>query len=493
MKSKTMLPETVHEVSSASIELPAPSHEPRFGVRCNEGWTRREVLRAGVVSLGAAAVTKFSVLDAFAQSGGRHQESWYPLQVPEETPPSTPLLHCAPAFVDMGDGKLRGVLAYNGRFPGPTWVARRGDWVTTSLLNGLDKPTITHWHGLVVDNPNDGGPRLSIEPGQYYNYGFPIVQRAGLNFYHPHPHMLTGEQVCLGLAGAFIIRDNEEDALQLPLGPYEVPLVIRDASFDSKGNLLYNPTSAGFKGKLPLVNGTLNPMLRVDQGVYRFRVLNGSNARVFRLAFSNGLPMTVIGNDGGLLRGPVTVSEILLGMAERLDLLVDFRALGAGQSITLRCINARWDLLKFVGTGNPGIVYSPPAVLSTIPSLSGPSEPTRTFTFDGMSRINGQEYDMNRIDFTVPFGVTERWRFKTGGNAPHPVHVHGASFQVVSRTGGRGRLFPWEGGWKDTVLLSDKETVDVLIRFDTYRGLYVMHCHQLEHESMGMMSNFQVV
>lgn len=493
MKSKTMLRETVHQISSATNELPAPSHESRIGVRRSEGWTRREVLRAGVVSLGAAAVTKFSVLGAFAQSGGRHQESWYPLQVPEETPPGTPLLNCAPASVDLGDGRLRGVLAYNGRFPGPTWVARRGDRVTTSLLNGLDKPTITHWHGLVVDYANDGGPRLSIEPGEYYDYSFPIVQRAGLNFYHPHPHMLTGEQVCLGLAGAFIIRDNEEDALQLPLGPYEVPLVIRDVSFDNQGNLLYNPTSSGFKGKLPLVNGTLNPVLRVDQGVYRFRVLNGANARLFRLALSNGAPLIVIGNDGGLLRGPVTVSEILLGMAERLDLLVDFRALGAGQSITLRCLNARWDLLKFVGTGNPGIVYAPPPVLSTIPSLSGPSQPTRTFTFDGMSRINGQQYDMNRIDFTVPFGVTERWRFKTGGNAPHPVHVHGASFQVVSRTGGRGRLFPWEAGWKDTVLLSDKETVDVLIRFDTYRGLYVMHCHQLEHESMGMMSNFQVV
>lgn len=99
----------------------------------------------------------------------------------------------------------------------------------------------------------------------------------------------------------------------------------------------------------------------------------------------------------------------------------------------------------------------------------------------------------DRIDFLVPFGVVERWRFKTGGNAPHPVHVHGISFQVVSRTGGRGKLFPWEGGWKDSVLLNDKEVVDVLVRFDAYRGLYVIHCHQLEHESMGMMSNFEVV
>jgi FtsP/CotA-like multicopper oxidase with cupredoxin domain len=93
----------------------------------------------------------------------------------------------------------------------------------------------------------------------------------------------------------------------------------------------------------------------------------------------------------------------------------------------------------------------------------------------------------------VPFGVTERWTFVTNGNGPHPVHVHGASFQVVSRSGGRGKLFPWEAGWKDTVLLGDKETVDVLIRFEHYRGLYVLHCHQLEHESADIMSNFEVV
>jgi len=463
-------------------------------VRWGGDWTRREVFRVGLASLGAAAFGKFSVLDAFAESQPYHHEHpWYPLHVPDETPPGTPFLTCAPAQVNMGDGRLRGVWAYNGRFPGPTWVARTGDVVTTRLENGLSESTITHWHGLIVNYQNDGGPRLSIGPGQFYDYSFPLVQRAGLNFYHPHPHMLTGEQVCLGLAGAFIIRDNEEDALHLPAAPYEVPLIIRDASFDHAGNLLYNPTSSGFKGKFPLVNGTLNPMLNVDRGVYRFRVLNGSNARVFTLALSNGAPFTVIGNDGGLLGSPATVSQIELGMGERLDLLVNFSALAANQYITLRCLAARWDLVRFVGTGAAGMAYTAPPLLSTIPPLSGPPQPTRTFTFDGMSRINGQEYDMNRIDFTVPFGVTERWRFQTGGNAPHPVHVHGTHFQVVSRTGGRGRLFPWEGGWKDTVLLNDRETVDVLIRFDGYRGLYVMHCHQLEHESMGMMCNFEVV
>jgi FtsP/CotA-like multicopper oxidase with cupredoxin domain len=437
------------------------------------------------------------VADADAFVNGRSGGGGYPLRIPELTSAALSELTCAPALVNMGDGRLRGVLAYNGQFPGPTWVARTGDWVTTRLVNQLSEHTITHWHGLVVDFANDGGPLLSMAPGQFYDYNFQVRQRAGLNFYHPHPHMLTGKQVCLGLAGAFIVRDAEEDALGLPSGRYEVPLIIRDASFDNQGNLAYNPTTSGFNGKFPLVNGTLRPVLAVDRGVYRFRVLNGANARVFKLALTNGAPFTIIGNDGGLLRAPASVTQITLGMGERLDLLVNFASLSAGQTVTLRDLNAKWDLVQFAGTGAAGMSYSPPGTLSTIPTLSGPAQPTRSFTFDGMSRINGVEYDPARVDFRVPLGVSERWRFTTGGNAPHPVHVHGASFQVVSRTGGRGALYPWEGGWKDTVLLGDRESVDVMIRFDGYHGeydgQYVMHCHQLEHEGMGMMTNFKVI
>lgn len=118
---------------------------------------------------------------------------------------------------------------------------------------------------------------------------------------------------------------------------------------------------------------------------------------------------------------------------------------------------------------------------------------TRFFSFDGMSKINGKEYDLNRIDFTVPFGQTERWVFTTKSNAPHPIHVPGASFKVQSRKGGRGRLFPWESGWKDTVVLQDQETVEVLIHFDQYRGRYLIHCHKPEHEDKGMMANFEVI
>ena len=219
-------------------------------------------------------------------------------------------------------------------------------------------------------------------------------------------------------------------------------------------------------------------------------MLNGANSRIFGLALSSGAPFIVIGNDGGLFANPQVVSQIDMAPAERLDLLVNFGALSSGTKVMLRDLRGRWDLLEFNVTSATGPIYDPPNTLSTIVPLTSPVT-TRVFSFDGMSKINGREYDMERIDFNVPVNTTELWRFTTNGNAPHPVHVHGASYQVISRTGGRGKLFPWERGWKDTVLLEDNETVEVLIRF-SIPSEYLIHCHKLEHEDMGMMSNFMV-
>jgi FtsP/CotA-like multicopper oxidase with cupredoxin domain len=410
---------------------------------------------------------------------------------PTVSPVGGLLLTAAPGIVDLGGGKTSTALAYNGSFPGPTILARRGDPVTIRLINGLAQETITHWHGMLVDQVNDGHPRFAILPGGSYDYAFTISQRACLNWYHPHPDTLTGEQVNLGLAGAFIIRDAEEDALSLPSGNYEVPLIVRDATLDRAGNLAYAPRNGGFDGRIPLVNGTREPRLEIESTLYRFRILNGANARIFDFVMSNGAPFTLIGNDGGLLETPAQLTQLTAAPAERFDVLVDFSAVPIGQSVMLRDQRSGWNLLelKVVARGASSV---PTLALPSIPKLTAPVR-TRQFSFDGMSRINGQVYDLSRIDFSVPFGETERWIFTTNGNAPHPVHVHGASYQVQSRTGGRGTVFPWERGWKDTVLLEDNETVEVLIRFDAYRGIYLLHCHKLEHEDMGMMANFEVV
>lgn len=386
---------------------------------------------------------------------------------------------------------LTNVWEYNGTVPGPTIVATKGEHVAITYNNKLPEPSIIHWHGMLVNHQNDGQPMQVVPPGGTYTYGFDIINRAALNWYHPHPHMTIGKQVYNGLAGAFIIRDAEEAALNLPAGKYEVPLVIRDITLDKKGQPVYNPTGGGYFGKTPLVNGTKDPSLAVDRAVYRFRVLIGSTSRVFNLALSNGAPFTLIGNDGGLLANSSTHTAIEVCPGERLDLLVDFRNVPANSNIMLKDLNSGWDLVEFQVTGGSVAYTGAEATASTITTLSNPAQ-TRIFSFDGMGKINGLPYDMNAIAFEVPFGQIEKWVFKTNGNGPHPVHVHGASFQVVNRIGGRGQVFDWERGWKDVVLVNDAETVEVLIRFDAYPGDYVMHCHKLEHEDNGMMLNFRV-
>jgi blue copper oxidase len=416
------------------------------------------------------------------------------LYVPPTVAPVGLTLAAAPGTVDLGGGENpAGAWAYNGGLPGPTIRARQGDQATITYDNGLGDESITHWHGMIIDDVNDGHPRHAVNPGQSYSYDFPIVQRAAMNWYHPHPHGKTGEQVNMGLAGAFIIEDTEELALGLPAGAYEIPIVLRDAKFDRNGNIEYKVKRSGYEGDTPLVNGTLNARVDVDNAVYRLRILCGSNARIFQLALDSGDAFTVIGNDGGLLQNAVPVQEITMSPGERVDVLVDLRNLSVGDTVMLRDLNAGWDLLEFNCTGNVGNGGTiPTGQLSTITPLSNPVR-ERTFGFEGMSRINGKEYSMNRIDFQVPLGDTERWIFTTGGNAPHPVHVHAAPFQIESRTGGRGQLYEWEAGWKDTVLLGDGETVSVLVNFNYSKGLYLMHCHKLEHEDAGMMMNFEIV
>ena len=500
----------------------------------SEGMSRRTFLRTGAVGAGVLAVGGVQLVTApaglAARGGKKGTTERYPLFVPETVSPSGLVLTAGPEFdVDVSGGtgqQLAGAWAYNGSFPGPTIVARQGDVATIDLTNLLPDETITHWHGMIVPHLADGHPLQAVEPGHTFEYPpFTILpqQRATLNWYHPHPHFLTGEQVAMGLAGAFIIRDGEEDALELPSGPYEVPLVIRDAKFNNRGNLVFKRSKAGFFGDTPLVNGTVRPYLEVDQGVYRFRVLNGANARVFSLALSNGANFTVIGNDGGLLPSAEPVSEIRFSPGERLDLLVDFTELPEydpdnPEVWTLRDLDQRWDLLEFRGTAQGG---APSPDVSSLPAITPLTDPvtTRQFSFDGMSRINGREFEFDRVDYEVPANQVERWIFTTGGNGPHPVHTHGAYFQVQSRSGGRGgTVFPWETGWKDTVLLEDGETVEVLVRFDEDfvsepssgaprpsettvdgsgfdddPGLYLLHCHKLSHEDAGMMLNFRVV
>jgi blue copper oxidase len=279
----------------------------------------------------------------------------------------------------------------------------------------------------------------------------------------------------------------------------------------------------GFLGDTPFVNGVRSPRVEVASAQHRLRVLAAANARIYRLALSNGAPLVMIGTDGGLLEQPVELPYVDLGTGERVDLLVDFSGLAAGATVRLKSLafprpaggmggmgmggmgrmggqglpqGSEFDVLEFVVSREVREEQPIPGSLATLARLHrSEASRERVFRFDSRMMnhaINGRRYEMERVDERVPFGSTEIWRFVNDSPFPHPVHMHAVHFQVLSRTGGRGSVLPWEQGWKDTVLVYPGEQVEVIARFDAHRGVFMLHCHNLEHEDMGMMMNFAI-
>ncbi|MBL7818885.1 MAG: multicopper oxidase domain-containing protein [Saprospiraceae bacterium] len=407
-------------------------------------------------------------------------------------------------------------LLYNAALP--VLSATKGDVVNVKLLNKLTEASNIHWHGLLTPANMDGHPKDVAAAGSVFNYSFTVNQRAATTWFHPHAHMTTAKQVFSGLAGLFLVRDAEETALKLPSGALEIPLILSDKRFNADASLNYNPTGTdvmrGYLGDRMLVNNVESPFLDVKTRFYRFRAVNGSNGRILDLALSNGANFIVIGNDGGLLEKPVSLSHALLSPGERLDILIDFSKMTVGTEVFLQS-NANtitehgdkmFKILKFKVATQEAETFSVPQNLSTITPLSiSDVKRSRAFALPpahmamastavhmtGMHTINGRVFSMERIDETVTAGETEIWEFDNSvGGDPHPMHIHGVQFQIVDRTG--GVVEPYEKGWKDTVLVKKGEKVRVIMRFPNEKGLFLMHCHNLEHEDDGMMLNFEI-
>lgn len=417
------------------------------------------------------------------------------------------------------NGSSSTILSYRNGVLGNTIKATRGETVSVQVQNNLGEETNIHWHGLIVPEDMDGHPKDLIAAGSSFTYALPINQRAGTYWYHPHPHEATARQVFMGLAGMFIVTDSEEAALNLPTGDFEIPLIIQDKRF-SGSSLDYSPSQdeimTGYLGEQIIVNGTYAPYASVAKGWHRLRLLNGSTARVYNLALSNGMPFHVIGADGGLLAAPESVNSLMLAPGERADVLIDFSGLALGQSVYLLSkkfsqynVQGRqqYNIMKFVVEQATAPAFTLPTNLSTINIIPTASAVT-TRTFDiaalvgsmggngGMGRhsIGGKTFEMDRIDETVQANTTEIWEFDNRmGDEIHPMHIHGVQFQILERTGGRGNLIATEKGWKDTVLLMPGEKVRVIMTFPTYTGVFVFHCHNLEHEDDGMMLNFEII
>jgi FtsP/CotA-like multicopper oxidase with cupredoxin domain len=439
-------------------------------------------------------------------------------------------------------GHASRVVETPGSYLGPTLKARRGEKVRIRFHNRLPEETIVHWHGLHVPAIMDGHPRYVVPQGASYLYEFEVKNRAGTYWYHPHPHGRTGPQVYHGLAGLFIVSDAEERAAGLPDGEEDVALVIQDRIFGPDNQLFYRSGNrmaqmTGFLGDRILVNGRPDFTLPVSAGSHRLRLLNGSNSRIYRLAWEDGRPLTVIGTDGGLLERSVLRRYAFLSPGERLEIWADFSDRPTGFETALVS-------LPFGGGGmgagrmgpgmmmggrrgaGPGLPNGAPCTLFRVhvtqqgknrrplpETLSAPIPSQRHGTADASEvkqfyltmqhmqwSINGRVFQMEDVaqDEMVRLGSREIWEFSnTGGgmmrmmDMPHPMHLHGKQFRVLGRSGVTHAGYVDEG-WKDTVLLMPGERVRILVDFDDYPGLFLYHCHNLEHGDMGMMRNYFV-
>ena len=433
-------------------------------------------------------------------------------------------------------------------YQNPILRVESGSRFQATLHNALPEPTIIHWHGLHTSAAMDGNPASTIAPGSRYEYDFTVNNRGGTYWYHSHAHELTAEQAYGGLASFFLVEDEDQrrlsNALDLRLGETDIPIVIQDKRFDAAGKMLYQPNMGdsmmGWLGDVILANLTPNAYLTVTPRIYRFRLLNGSNSRIYRLAFHKGktpLNFSVIGTDGGLLDQPYSVSEAFLAPGERLDVLFDAGQAQPGEAVFLKSLEfddmedegsgmggmggmmgesssrlpmgAEFNILKLAVIAGERGVTTPPAALSEVRAIRIVGAPKRKIELSmaGMRfLINGRSYRMDEISLEVKRGAVEIWSISNPAQGmPHPMHIHGFSFQVVERlnspsqmsSGGRfdrGRTVS-DLGWKDTVLVWPGETVNVAVDFaHDFPGSqdYVFHCHNLEHEDAGMMINYRI-
>jgi spore coat protein A len=431
------------------------------------------------------------------------------------------------------------IWGYNGIFPGPTIVARRGRPVVVSHRNELPVPTVVHLHGGVLPPREDGYPvdyvtpvGGTLEPGLAAHaqhgvagsavgsrdYTYANDQPAASLWYHDHRMGFTGPSVYRGLAGFYLLGDEAEDALPLPRGARDVPLMIADRAFSAGGALFYpfvDPSMrregvteqyhhSGMLGDTVTVNGVAWPVHEVDAALYRLRLLNASNARTYRLELDppppGGNGFVQIGSDVGLLPKPVRYDMFVISPGERYDVLIDFSRYQAGTKVVLRnnvgeantAYVMRFDVARRVADD-----ARIPETLTAAPPPPPRSEGVadRKFSFfigppgvKGPPLVNNQLFAIARVDAKPTFGSTEIWDLTA--DATHPIHLHGAHFRILKRNGAAPE--PQDGGWKDTVFVPNGG-MRLAVSFTGYRGKYVFHCHNLEHGDAGMMVNVEVI
>ena len=436
--------------------------------------------------------------------------------------------------VEWIPGNPTSTFGVNGAYLGPTLHFRRGERVRIEVTNNLTETTTLHWHGMEAPAQSDGGPYQPIAPGATWVSEYDVIQRSMMAWYHPHQMRETGRQVYMGMAGLIYV-DDPADTFDLPstYGVDDVPLVVQDRRFAPDGTHPYSAGSSiamhdrmsGMRGDTILVNGAITPTHEVARGLVRFRILNGSNARNYNLGFADGRSFRHIGSDGGLLPAPIDTTRVLLGPAERADILVDFGSDQTGAEVGLRSYSGEvfdalfsgnmganlsdsldrttFDVMTFVVGAPPADTVTPPATFDAIARMTETDAVrTRPIAFSmsgGAVFINSvRMLDMNSvpadISFSIPTGDIELWNVTNSSGMAHPLHLHNRHFQVLDIDGGAPPAHL--AGWKDTVLVGPGKVVRLLVEFAGTADPafpYMFHCHILEHEDAGMMGQFYIV
>ena len=420
---------------------------------------------------------------------------------------------------------------YSAPVLGPVIRLTRGESAEITFENKMGQATTVHWHGLIIPGDVDGGPHNTIASGQRWKASLRVDQPETTAWFHPHPHGETAQQIYSGLAGMLIVEDGSGERLGLPrsYGIDDLPLVLQDRFLDRSGAPVYQPgpmdIMAGYRGDTIIVNGVVAPVARVPAGQVRLRLLNGANARIFDLRFSDGRPFQVIASDGGYLATPVRLRGLLIAPGERYEVLVDFSdgaevvlETGADQNIPMmglmrvsEPIAGGGSVMKFqVDPTKRAAVTSVPKQLIDVPLLDRSQVVARRqFLLNdmmmggmmgGMGRgrgqrrfgpamaINGQSFEMGRIDVETKRDTLELWEIGSQMMG-HPFHVHGTQFQILSLN---GQVPPLHlQGWKDTVLVARNAQILVpLSQLATRDHPLMFHCHILEHEDAGMMGQY---
>jgi spore coat protein A len=404
---------------------------------------------------------------------------------------------------------------------------------------GRDLPdvrTCVHLHGGHTPSKDDGQPDDWYTPGNSRICTYPLEQEAATLWYHDHAMGLNRLNMYAGLFGMALLRDPAEDALYLPSGKYEIPLLLYDRQLTTDGQLLYpnsgdpeHPWVSEFLGGCIFVNGKIRPYFEVEPRLYRFRLLNAANSRFFALSLTNKQPFHQIGIDQGLLAAPVKLASLELAPAERADLLIDFSQ-AAGQHLHL--INGAFEILEFrvaktVSAHSSKPHYdvqeatdtaSLPATLRTIKRIPESSAiKTRTITLNeyldkignSMLMLLNRKHWHEPVTETTKLNSTEIWEFVNLTEDLHPMHLHLVRFQILDRRvfdvfdyqNDKGVRYigppvlpePNESGWKDVVKCPAGMITRIIVRFEGYPGKYLYHCHILEHEANDMMRPFEVI